>query len=178
MDRLAKFIWLSLLFIFIYLIYSTINENSSTNSDGKLSNFERPNVKIETFSAAKEIIPGQWDAVESISGDLKEHNLLIFKKDGTVMFGQGSSIESANSLAMEGNIKGKWSILDKPDYLTNLIDDQRFLIEIDLGPNLGDLLRVEIDPIQHKMGRIADDNDAMRESAGLFTFGGKIFYKQ
>jgi hypothetical protein len=52
------------------------------------------------------------------------------------------------------------------------------MIEIDLEPNLGDLLRVEIDPVQHRMGRIADNNDAIKESAGLFTFGGKIFYKQ
>lgn len=146
-------------------------------SEGKLLDPQRTNVRIETFSSAKEIITGQWDAVETISGDLKEHNLLIFKKDGTLLFAQGSSIESANNLANEGNIKGKWSIIDKPDYLPILINDQRFLIEIDLGPNLGDLLRVEIDPIQHRMGRIADDNDAIRESAGLFTFGGKIFNK-
>lgn len=173
MHKIARLISFIIIVIFVYLIITESAKDSKVNSDDNLSI-----LKIENFSAANEIIPGKWDAVEKISSNLMAHNLLIFNKDGSVAFAQGSSIESAINLAKKGYIEGRWSIIENPDYLTSLIDEQRFLIEIDFGPDLIEVLRVEIDPKQHRMGRTSQDNDMLRESMGLFTLGGKIFYKQ
>jgi hypothetical protein len=164
-----------ILIIGAILFNSIVLTNCNSNNSG--SKINEP-VKILTYSSAKEIIPGQWISTEKIYGDQYQYNLLQFNKDGTLKFAQGASSEQALKLANESTIIGKWTVNENPNLLEILKNDQRFLIEFDLESIGSEMLRVEIDPTQHRMGRIANENDALREQMGLFTFGGKIFYKQ
>lgn len=147
---------------------------NSGNSSGKI----KEPFKIETYASAKEIIPGQWISSETIYGNYTQYNILLFKNDGLLKFGQGGSKEQALKLANESVLVGKWSVNENPNLLTNLINDQRFLINFELDGYGSEILRVEIHPKQHRMGRIANENDAFSSDAGIFTFGGKIFYKE
>lgn len=141
------------------------------------SNEKQETSRIETYASAREIVPGIWVATEKLFGSHNQYDLLIFKKDGSLQFAQGASLEQALRLAKE-TTPGQWSINEDPNLLNNLKTDQRFLIEFTMESIGSEILRVEIDPVQHRMGRLANEDDALRENLGLYSFGGKIFYKQ
>ena len=130
--------------------------------------------KIETFVAAKEIVPGSWISTDRVNSNISVYNLLLFSKDGSLKFAQGTSPESALKLANESKA-GKWSVDESSDLLPNLKNDQRFLIDFELEGFGSEILRVEIYPDKYLMGRIANNNDAIRESVGLFAIGAKYF---
>jgi hypothetical protein len=138
----------------------------------------KSNAKIETYASAKEIIPGVWLSTEPLYDEhIKNYEVLLFKNDGSIKYGQGVTSELALKFANEDKA-GKWSVVEKPDLLNSLINDQRFLIEFKNDAFGSELFRVEIDPKQHRMGRPTNESDKNNIRYGLIYIGGKIFYKQ
>ncbi len=174
----SKIAWFKILkmFLFIYVPFSIVTSVLS-NYFPKYFSTTGNNLIIENFEDAKKIVPGHWVAKEELFDNYFEYNLLILNNNGQVSFAQGNSYEQALNLANQSTLSGSWSINDDPVHLDALIKSQRFLINLDLEGYGNDILRVEIDKSQHRLGRIRDTNDDLRESSGLFTFGGKIFYK-
>lgn len=143
--------------------------NNETNSN--LLNFK-------DFNEAKKIIPGKWVATEQITSNWIQYDLLLFNNDGSLKFSQGASLDQALRLANESTLVGRWSINEDPKYISDLITEKRFLLEFYLEGVGAELVRVEIDPSnKHRMGRGINDFDLNREAQGLFSFGGKIFFK-
>jgi len=128
---------------------------------------------IDNFSDARDIVPGAWLSSEKLWDNNYTYTLLNFENDGTFLFAQSSDL----NFKTKGSLKGNWTINDNPQFLDDLITSKRFLINLSLESYGDEILRVELNDIQHRMGRIRDSNDDLRESSGLFTFGGKIFYK-
>jgi hypothetical protein len=145
---------------------------SDTNSEASKQ------VKIETFVAAKNLVPGLWIASENIGQGIYLYYALEFKENGILYFSQGADLEQAKEFLNTSPVKGNWKIADDPDLLNNLIDENKFVIIFDLESNGVHGLRVEIRPNELIMGQNADIDDKTREDLGLITFGGKIFRKQ
>ena len=167
---MSKRLWLSLLkkyllFILpVVLILSFIENKYGENNSLK---------SIDNFSDARDIVPGAWLSSEKLWDNNYTYTLLNFENDGTFLFAQSSDL----NFKTKGSLKGNWTINDNPQFLDDLITSKRFLINLSLESYGDEILRVELNDIQHRMGRIRDSNDDFRESSGLFTFGGKIFYK-
>jgi hypothetical protein len=167
---MSKRLWLSLLkkyllFILpVVLILSFIENKYGENNSLK---------SIDNFSDARDIVPGAWLSSEKLWDNNYTYTLLNFDNDGTFLFAQSSDL----NFKTKGSLKGNWTINDNPQFLDDLITSKRFLINLSLESYGDEILRVELNDIQHRMGRIRDSNDDLRESSGLFTFGGMIFYK-
>lgn len=134
--------------------------------------------KIETFAAAKKLVPGLWVASENIGQGYYIFYALEFKENNILYFSTGADLEQAKEFLNTSPVKGNWKIADDPDLLNNLIDENKFVIIFDLESNGVHGLRVEIRPNELIMGQNADIDDKTREDLGLITFGGKIFRKQ
>jgi hypothetical protein len=159
-------------FVLVMILTYTYS-NVFKSSESPLGNFAIE--KVLDFESAKQIIPGTWVSKEVLYENQYQYNVLIMKQDGSMLFGQGSSIENATSNAT--SVKGTWNLVINEERLKDLIELQRFLIDVNLDGIGYDMLRIEIHPGQHQMGRIRNSADELRSSMGLFTFGGKIFYK-
>ena len=134
--------------------------------------------KIETFAAAKNLVPGLWIASENIGQGIYLYYALEFKENGILYFSQGADLAQAKELLSKYQIKGNWELADDPQYLRMLIDEKKFIVLFDLESIGVDGLRIEIRPNELIMGRNSDIDDKTREQMGLFSFGGKIFHKQ
>lgn len=133
----------------------------------------------QTFNDAKQIITGNWISTESILSDIIQYDILIFNPNQSVKFAQGSSENQALRLAKESTLKGEWHVIENSENLISLNSEQRFLIQIDIEGVGVEILRVEIDNANnHRMGRVKNSKDEYRDNVGLYSFGGKIFYKK
>lgn len=167
---MSKRLWLSLLkkyllFILPVVLILSFIENKYVENNSLKS--------IDNFSDARDIVPGAWLSSEKLWDNNYTYTLLNFDNDGTFLFAQSSDL----NFKTKGSLKGNWTINDNPQFLDDLITSKRFLINLSLESYGDEILRVELNDIQHRMGRIRDSNDDLRESSGLFTFGGMIFYK-
>jgi hypothetical protein len=154
------------------LLISILFSCSDTNPEASKQ------VKIETFVAAKNLVPGLWIASENIGQGIYLYYALEFKENGILYFSQGADLAQAKELLSKYQIKGNWKLADDPKYLSLLIDEKTFIVLFDLESVGVDGLRIEIRPNELIMGRNSDIDDKTREQMGLFSFGGKIFHKQ
>ena len=174
--------WLNFTFcILLFIILNIIvDANNNYILDVKRNELIESS-KVQSFDQARDIIPGTWISKELLSEDLGyQNNVLIFQNNGMLKFAQGGSdIDEAIKLANNGSI-GNWKIIDKPEYLQSLINENRFLIEFELSGYGSEILRVEVQPGKTPiMGRIGNSELLNHSnSLGLFDFEGKVFHKQ
>lgn len=158
-----------LLYILLVLIlFSSCNLNSEGDKQEK----------IETFVAAKKLVPGLWVASENLGQGFYEYSVLEFKENGILHFSRGADLAQAKDLLRTSQMNGNWKLADDPEFLSMLINEKKFVVLFDLESFGVDGLRVEIRPNGLIMGRNSELDDKTKENMGLYTFGGKIFHKE
>lgn len=169
---MSKRLWLSLLkkyILFILPVVLILNFIETKYGEKNTLNYS-----IDNFNDARKIVPGAWLSTQKLWDNNYTYTLLNFNNDGTFLFVQSGDLHFKS----KSGLKGIWKINDNPQFLDELITSKRFLINLSLDSYGDEILRVELNEIEHRMGRIRDSNDDLRENSGLFTFGGLIFYKK
>ncbi|MFZ4797366.1 MAG: hypothetical protein ACOYMA_07705 [Bacteroidia bacterium] len=130
--------------------------------------------EITSFDDLKPLLIGSWVSKEELNSLHSEFFTFEFNSNGTIKFKTGIDDNPPEILST-----GTWSIIVLDEGVNYVNKNNRFFIEIKFQTiHLLERFVVEIDPVNPKIWRSVTENDLTKERLGLFSFGGKYFYKK